>query len=160
MNYPSPDPNGLILKKLHAHRWAGRLLTTVALGIGLLAIAGGIIVNLGSTRVMFPQVQLLLKESSAAHTGDTNTIANLNANNEMLTLSDGSKVDQQVLVTLMQAKIMNVTSLALTLLGLGTMLTLLLVIFNRRVTLRQVNASLAQISEQIKELQERGQRPL
>jgi hypothetical protein len=155
MNYPSPDPNGLILKKLHAHRWAGRLLTTVALGIGLLAIAGGIIVNLGSTRVMFPQVQLLLKESSAAHTGNTNTIANLNANNEMLTLSDGSKVDQQVLVTLMQAKIMNVTSLALTLLGLGTMLTLLLVIFNRRVTLRQVNASLAQISEQIRELQER-----
>ena len=34
-----------------------------------------------------------------------------------------------------------------------------LVIFNRRVTLRQVNSSLAQISQQIKELQDRGQKP-
>jgi hypothetical protein len=33
-------------------------------------------------------------------------------------------------------------------------LTLLLVIFNRRVTLRQINISLAQISRQIKELQD------
>jgi hypothetical protein len=160
MNHSSHDTNEPILKKLNASRWAGRLLTTVALGIGFLAIAGGIIVNWGSTKVMFPQVQLLLKQSTAAHTGDTNTVVSLNATNEMLTLSDGTKVDQQVLVTLMQAKIMNVTSLALTFLGLGTMLTLLLVIFNRRVTLRQVNASLAQISQQIKELQERGQKPL
>jgi hypothetical protein len=38
------------------------------------------------------------------------------------------------------------------LLGFGTLLTLLLVIFNRRVTLRQINIHLAQISEQIKEL--------
>jgi hypothetical protein len=41
------------------------------------------------------------------------------------------------------------------LLGVGTLLTLLLVIFNRRVALRQINGSLAQISTQIKELQNR-----
>jgi hypothetical protein len=40
----------------------------------------------------------------------------------------------------------------------GTLLTLLLVIFNRRVTLRQINASLSQISNQIKELQA-GKKP-
>jgi hypothetical protein len=37
--------------------------------------------------------------------------------------------------------------------GAGTLVTLLLVIFNRRATLRQINANLAQISNQIKELQ-------
>jgi hypothetical protein len=171
MNHASQDTNESILKKLQALRWAGRLLTTVALGIGLLAIAGGILLTWGSTHVMFPQVQLLLQQSSAAatntvaavastHGAATNAVAGNNSTDEILTLNDGTKVDRQVLVTLLQGKIINVTSLALTLLGVGTMLTLLLVIFNRRVTLRQVNASLAQISQQLKELQERGQRPL
>jgi signal transduction histidine kinase len=54
----------------------------------------------------------------------------------------------------MLGKAMNVTSLAVALVAVGTLLTLLLVIFNRRVTLRQINASLAQISNQIKELQD------
>ena len=160
MNHSSHDINESILKKLNASRWAGRLLTTVAFSIGFLAIAGGILLTWGSTRVMFPQVQLLLQQSTAAPGVATNTVAGLNsANDEILTLGDGSKVNRQVLVTLLQGKIMNVTSLALTLLGLGTMLTLLLVIFNRRVTLRQVNVSLAQISQQIKELEERGRKP-
>ena len=161
MNQPSQNTNESIMKKLRALRWAGRLLTTVALGVGFLAIAGGILLTWGSTHVMFPQVQLLLQQSNAAHGVAPNTGAGLNSTNstdEILTLGDGSKVDRQVLVTLMQGKIINVTSLAVTLLGLGTMLTLVLVIFNRRVTLRQVNASLAQISQQLKELQERGQR--
>jgi hypothetical protein len=38
-------------------------------------------------------------------------------------------------------------------LSAGTLTTLLLVIFNRRVTLKQINYSLAQISEQLKQLQ-------
>jgi hypothetical protein len=169
MNYPSQDTNESILKKLQPYRWAGRLLTTVALGVGFLAIAGGILLTWGSTHVMFPQVQLLLQQSSAAatntvaavastHGAATNTVAGNNSNEEILALSDGTKVDRQVLVTLLQGKIMNVTSLALTLLGVGTMLTLVLVIFNRRVTLRQVNASLVQISQQLKELEERGRK--
>jgi hypothetical protein len=158
MNHSSHDINEPILKKLNASRWAGRLLSTVAFSIGFLAIAGGILLTWGSTRVMFPQVQLLLQQSTAARGVATNTVASVNsANAEILTLGDGTKVDRQVLVTLLQGKIMNVTSLALTLLGVGTMLTLVLVIFNRRVTLRQVNASLAQISQQLKELQERRQ---
>jgi hypothetical protein len=41
-------------------------------------------------------------------------------------------------------------------LSCGTLATLLVVIFNRRVTLRQINHSLAQISEQLKQLQLRA----
>ena len=157
MNHPSPDTNEAILKRLKTHLWTGRLLTTAALGIGLLAIAAGILLVWANAAVLFPQVQTLVQQSDAAHAGGTNTVARPNASDDRLTLSDGTKVDQQVLVTLMLGKSVNVISLAVALLGLGTFLTLVLVIFNRRVTLRQVNASLAQISRQIKELQERGQ---
>lgn len=152
------DRNEAILKKLHLINWSGRLLTTIALAIGLLAIAGGILIMWANARFVFPQVNLLVQQSGAAHAVSTNSVAALNSPNQLFTLGDGTKVDQQVLVTLLLGKSICVTSLALTLLGLGTMLTLLLVIFNRRVTLRQVNASLAQISAQIRELQERGQK--
>jgi hypothetical protein len=43
----------------------------------------------------------------------------------------------------------------LALLAVGTLPTLLLVIFNRRVTLRQINVSLPQSSRQLQELPER-----
>jgi hypothetical protein len=94
-----------------------------------------------------------LKEYRAAPTDGTNSVAGTAPADERLTLSDGKTVDRQVLVTLMMGKALNVTSLSVALLGVGTLLTLLLVIFNRRVMLRQINAHLAQISDQIKELQ-------
>ncbi|HXC36922.1 MAG TPA: hypothetical protein VNV43_13680 [Candidatus Acidoferrales bacterium] len=161
MNNQPNDMNETILKKLRVLNWTGRLLTSAALGIGLLAIAGGILLTMACPRIIFPQVQLLLKQSTAQHANSTNSNSGAvtNAPNPVLTLSDGSVVDQQTLVTLLFGKALDVMSLAIAILGLGAMLTLLLVIFNRRVTLRQVNASLAQISQQIKELQERGQKP-
>lgn len=45
-----------------------------------------------------------------------------------------------------------VVTVSVAILSLGTLATLLLTIFNRRVTLRQINHSLAQISQQLKEL--------
>jgi hypothetical protein len=50
-----------------------------------------------------------------------------------------------------------VVALAVGVLGLGTLILLMVVILNRRVALNQINASLAQISKQLRELQtERG----
>lgn len=45
------------------------------------------------------------------------------------------------------------TSISVIVLSCGTLTTLLVVILNRRVTLKQINHSLAQISEQLKQLQ-------
>ncbi len=166
-NNPTPNPssrgdtnelNDAVMKKLKSYRWKGRVLTGVALGVGLLSIVVGIILMWANTRVIFPQVQLLLQHSGAAQPGTTNSMAQTNTDSAMFTLGDGNTVDRQVLVTLMMGKAMNVTSLSVALLGLGTLLTLSLVIFNRHVTLRQINASLAQISNQIRELQD-GKRP-
>jgi hypothetical protein len=59
-----------------------------------------------------------------------------------------------VQVTAAHGKGIFLTAVSIALLGVGTFLTLLLVIFNRHVTLRQINANLAQISAQIKTLQD------
>lgn len=161
-NNPTPNPssrgdanelNEAVMKKLKSYRWKGRVLTTVALGVGLLSVLAGIILMWANSALIFPQVQLLVQQYGAAHPSTTNSMAQTNADSAILTLSDGTPVDRQVAVTLMMGKAMNVTSLSVALLGLGTLLTLLLVIFNRHVALRQINVSLAQISHQIKELQ-------
>ena len=165
-NQPIPDPsprgstemNDAILKKISSHNWKGRMLTVVALAVGILSIAGGALLMWANTRVIFPQIQLLLKEENGALHRNSSlaapTATSTNSIDPLLTLSDGTTVNRQVLVTLMLGKAMNVTSLAVALVAVGTLLTLLLVIFNRRVTLRQINASLAQISDQIKGLQD------
>jgi hypothetical protein len=151
MNENKPDMNEAVMKQLHSYRWIGRVLTGLAFGVGLLSICGGIVLVWANTRVIFPEVNLMLQQSNVT-AGNTNSIAQTAPTGSMRTLSDGTKVDSQTLVLLLLGKSMNVTSLAVTFLGVGTMLTLLLVIFHRRVTLRQINASLAQISEQIKGL--------
>ena len=154
----SREMNAAVMKKLQSARWKGRALAAAALSVGLLSIVAGIFLVWGNSAIIFPQVQLLVQHSGTAPTvgGGTNSTTQTNAAEPILTLSDGTTVDRQVLVTLMLGKAMNVTSLAVALLGVGTLLTLLLVIFNRRVTLRQINASLAQISNQINELQRRS----
>lgn len=170
-NQPAPNPpppggstemNDAILKKISSHNWKGRALTIVALAVGILSIGAGALLTWADTHIVFPQIQLLLKEeNSALHQKlslNAPTTSPTNSADPQLTLSDGTTVDRQVLVTLMLGKAMNVTSRAVALVAVGTLLTLLLVIFNRRVTLRQINASLAQISNQIKEMQD-GKKP-
>jgi hypothetical protein len=157
MNENKNELNDAILNKIHLQDWKSRILTTVALAIGVLCISAGVFLMWGNSAVIFPEIQLLLKQNDAAQhqSMSSGTQSQTNAADERLTLSDGTVVDRQVLATLMLGKSANVTSVAVTLLAAGTMLTLLLVIFNRRVTLRQINISLAQISAQIKELQNR-----
>jgi len=161
-NQPSPNPSSsgdahemheAVIKKLKSYRWKGRALTTMALGAGLLSIVAGVFLMWANTVFIFPQVQLLVQNSGSGQSNTINSISQTNVDSPLPTLSDGTTVDRQVLVTLMLGKAMHVTALSVTLLGLGTLLTLLLVIFNRHVTLRQLNTSLTQISNQIKELQ-------
>jgi hypothetical protein len=152
-NDDAPQMNDAITKKLKSYRWKGRMLTGIALSAGLLSIAAGILLMWANSAFLFPQVQLLVQQAGTIQPGNTNSIPQTNSTDAVLTLSDGKTMDRQVLVTLMLGKAMYVTSRAVALLGAGTFFTLLLVIFNRYVTLRQINASLLQISNQIKDLQ-------
>jgi len=159
MNENKNELNDAILNKIHLQDWKSRLLTSVALGVGVLCIAAGIFLMWGMSYAIIPQVQLLVKQERAAQSQKMNSnvpsVTQTNAVDESLILSDGTVVDRHVLVTLMLGKAAFITSRAVALLGVGTLLTLLLVIFNRRVTLRKINISLAQISAQMKELQKR-----
>src|SRR5580765_5072565 len=136
-NQPIPNPppcgstleiNDAVMKKLKAYRWKGRALTTVALSIGLLSVVASIALVWANSAFVFPQVQLLIQNSGGTQTGDTNSITQTNQDSSILTLSDGKTVDRQVLVTLILGKAMWLTSRAVALLGVGTLLTLLLVI--------------------------------
>ena len=59
----------------------------------------------------------------------------------------------QFTMSYVMTKALLIVALSVVILSCGTLATLLLVIFNRRVTLRQINHSLAQISGQLKALQ-------
>jgi len=63
---------------------------------------------------------------------------------------------RQIQVSAAHGKVMFLTAVSVGLLAAGTLVTLLLVVVNRRVTLYQINASLAQISRQIQEMQGGG----
>lgn len=168
-NPSSPEPapggddarlNAAILQRLKSYRWKSRVLTVVALTTGLLSIVVGIALASFMSRGLFPNVQLLLESTSAARQTGTNSVAPPGTNSVSINMLDGRTITasdpewRHVVVTLMLGKGMFLSSVSIALLGAGTLLTLVLVIFHRHVTLRQVNESLAAISSQIKELQD------
>jgi hypothetical protein len=159
MNENKNELHDAILNKIHLQDWKSRLLTSVALGVGVLCIAAGIFLMWGNSYAILPQAQLLVQQERTAQAQRMNSNApsatQTGVVDERLILSDGTMVDRHVLVTLLLGKAAYIMSRAVALLGTGTLLTLVLVIFNRRATLRQINLSLAQISAQIKELQNR-----
>ncbi len=156
-NSPTPDDaqmNAAVMKSLKSYRWKGRVLTSLALGVGLLSIFAGIMIAWANTMMIRPMERLLLQDyPSATRQADTNSIAASPVGSKP-PLPRAELDWRHVQVTAFHGKVMFLTAVSIAMLGVGTLLTLLLVIFNRHVTLRQINASLAQISSQIKELQD------
>jgi hypothetical protein len=161
-NQPTPNPaprgsaaemNDAVMKKLNSYRWKGRVLTVIALSVGLLSIAAGIAIAWANAMMIMPMERLLLQDYPyAVRQTDANSIAPQRTEAKPPLIR--AELDwRHVQVTAAHGKAVFLTAVSIALLGVGTFLTLLLVIFNRHVTLRQINASLAQISNQIKELQ-------
>ena len=149
MNENQNELNDAVMKKLHSYRWAGRGLVTAAYGFGLLAIFGSIVLAWANLMMVRPNERLLMEDYPK-------TVQQAGTNAEGKTpLSREELGWRHVQVTAAHGKVMFLTAVSMALLSMGTLVILLLVIFNRRVTLRQINASLAQISAQIKELQNR-----
>ncbi|HWD93280.1 MAG TPA: hypothetical protein VG938_13140 [Verrucomicrobiae bacterium] len=148
MNKDNQEMNEAVMKQLRSSRWAERGLVTMALGFGLLAIFGSIMLAWANVIRVHPMERLLMEDypQTVQQTG-TNAEGNV-------TLSRQELDWRHVQVTAAHGKVMFLTAVSMALLSMGTLVILLLVIFNRRITLRQINASLAQISEQIKALQQ------
>ena len=153
-NQPS-DMNAAVMKTLRRQTWFGRALAGTALGFGLLSIAVSILLAIALMTILFPHIRsMVIDYTQTAQQVGTNSIAHKGTNSMEINLNGGGDVNwRHVEATLGLGKAVYMISLSLILLGAGTLLTLVLTIFNRRITLRQINISLAQISNQIKELQ-------
>lgn len=144
--------NEKIMGALRSQLRLGRALMALALALGILSIVASIALAWANVMLVMPMERLLLADYPAsAQRAGKNAEGNPTLPREELDW-------RHIQVTAAHGKAMFLTAASIALLASGTLVILILVIFNRRVTLRQINLSLAQISNQIKELQ-RGQNP-
>ena len=154
---PGPDPadmNNAITRRLQSYQWKGRLLTTIALGVGLLSILAGILVAWANAIKVMPMERLLLQDYPSALSQNAPDSIAAGAPRTRPPLPRAELEWRHVQVTAAHGKAMFLMGASVALLGVGTFLTLLLVILNRHVTLQQINSSLAQISNQMRQLQD------
>ena len=160
---PSPDASALnerIMRSLRTHRRFSRVLTSVALFFGFISIAASLGIVWFYFIFYLPKQKTLLRDYTlAAEQARTNAPATPPP-------PDGAAPPRKYDLNGAHVWMTHVTSMGTMLvaisvgaLGLGTLVTLALVILNRRVTLRQINASLAQISEQMRELRNKSPGP-
>jgi hypothetical protein len=144
LNTPAPDSGAInesVKTAVHSHRIKLRVLTTSAFVFGFVAIAASI--YLASFWV------LSLRWENQIH----QRLPKPNAESA----EDGVKrleliIGNEAFLTRLATTEATGVALAVAVLGLGTLILLTVVVLNRRVALNQVNASLIQISNQLREL--------
>jgi hypothetical protein len=155
---PPRDPaalNAAIANRIRSYRWLGRALAAAALGAGMLAIVAGILLGWASFFQVKPMENLLLQDypSALAASGSKPPAAGNGKSKSGLTREELDYRHAEV--TAAHGKVLAITAVAIVLLGTGTLLTLLLVIVNRRATFRHISASLEQISNQLRASQDK-----
>lgn len=150
---PSPADGGAINEQVktavNAHRVKLRVLTSAAFVFGFVAVAASIFIVWFYLFMYLPKQRQVLQDSEQAFQQAKSATNSPEENIKQITKFLG------VEVVLTNVVSMGVTFVALSVgvLGLGMLVLLSVVILNRRVALSQINASLAQISNQLRELQ-------
>jgi hypothetical protein len=126
-------------------RWL-KALTGIAFSFWLLTVVGGIAILVCYSIFIQPKERKLMQDMEMRHQ------ALANGTNAPPITADQVMGIQTTMSWVIMKGVLIVTG-CLLLLSLGTVLTLVLVVANRRVTLKQINYSLAQISEQLRQLQ-------
>lgn len=151
-NQPTPDAGAInerVKTAVNSHRIKLRLLTSVAFVIGFVAIAASIcIVWVYLIKYLPREKQLFYDAEKAAQQAKSATPS----------IEDDVKeikkfLGVEVLFTHVISVGVTVVAISVGVLGLGMLVLLTVVVLNRRVALNQINASLAQISNQLRELQ-------
>ena len=153
LNPPTPDAGAInqrVKAAVHAHRIKLRVLSTVAFAFGFVAIATSIFIVWFYVIMYLPKQREMLQDSKkrAVEMGRTNA-----ASAQQGVKPVDNLLKTEVVLTWVLSMGVTVVALAVGALGLGTLVLLTVVVLNRRVTLNQINASLAQISQQLRELQ-------
>ena len=151
-NPPTPDAGAInerVKTAVHSHRLKLRVLTTVAFVFGFVAIATSIFIVWAYLILYLPKQRELLS--------DFKSISNQPRTNTVSVEDRVKRLDEFVFTGVFMTRAVSlgvaVVALAVGTLGLGTLVLLTVVILNRRVALNQINASLEQISNQLRELQ-------
>jgi hypothetical protein len=141
--------DGRVLKTIRSQqRWL-KALTAIAFSFWLLTVVGGITILVCYSIFIQPKERQLMRDMEMRQ----QAIAS-GTNAPPITAEQVMGIQTTMSYVIMKG-VLIVTG-CLLLLSVGTVLTLVLVIANRRVTLKQINCNLAQISEQLKQLQARS----
>ncbi len=149
-NHPSDTPqsafNDQVNTAVRAHRGKIRLLTGVAFLFGFLAIITSIALVWSYMIVYLPKDKQVMRDAGiAAIQRDSVSAA------ERASRSD-QFLGAQIAFTHVISVAVTILSIAVGVLALGTLILAAVVTLNRRVTLNQINTSLAQISDQLRDL--------
>jgi hypothetical protein len=130
-----PDIRHETWKVLERDRRRVRLLTVLTVLIWLLA-AALVVMGLVGYGLTFPQQALLIKNIDAGK----------------LTPAERDQAQRLVLVAFQKGTLLIALSVAI--MAAGALATVLLILASRRATLRHINAGLAEIGEQLKQLRQ------
>ena len=150
--------NERTLRSITKHQRGLKLLSGAALAFWLVAMVGSVLVIWAYFYLYLPKEKQLLRDFGMEYQA---------ASTNVVSASSGETEKQRVgrnhipfVMTRAVGMGMVSTAACVAVLSAGMFATIILVIWNRRVTLRQINANLTQISAQLKMLEEnpRGNR--
>lgn len=154
----APERNARIIKTVRAHEWKRRLLTGTALLFSFLAIALGMALAWLQVIKLEPKQNELLegyRQSARDEQSLTNSLHQSGISDFQSAQMERKRELLHINMTHYLGIGMMLVAASVALVGVGTLVTVVLIMVNRRVTLQQINENLAQISAQIKEMQNR-----
>jgi hypothetical protein len=143
------SPDELALQSIARHQRRLKWLTAAAVVFWALAVIGTVGVLTSYAMFVAPKERQIMNEYGAR--GRLSIPSDSEPQPTAPTHADKA-LGVNFTMTYVITKGILIVAVCVAILSLGTLATLLLTIFNRRITLRQINHSLAQISQQLKEL--------
>jgi hypothetical protein len=155
MNEKTPmtneQTNALILGSIKKQQRGLKLLTGTALGLWLVSTMGIVFLIWAYFFTYLPKEREIIYRLDREVNASS---ASASPSGESEKARTGQKQEMFIMTRVVGIGIVS-TAACVAVLSAGMFATIMLVIWNRRVTLRQINANLTQISAQLKELQSR-----
>jgi len=153
-NSATPNPDALqqhVKQGVAAHRMKVRVLSTLTIALGLTTTITSLILAWNYPMFILPKQREMLAEAGQL-VDQFNRDAAATAPSENVDKQIGRLLALEIQTSNHITAGTAIVAVAVGLLGLSTLILSTVVILNRRVTLNQINTSLAQISSQLREL--------
>ena len=141
---------------VRSHRTKIRVLTALAFLFGFLTVAASVVIVIFYLIFYLPKQKQLLRDAEVAVQEAKSNSATSEASLERAVKRIDQFLGVQIIMTHVTSIGTTTVAVMVGVLGLGTLVLLSVVVLNRRITLSQINGSLAHISAQLRELQPPG----